>query len=112
MTPDYSIIGKRIKIKRMKKRMTQEELAEKINVSTSFMSRIETGNVQINIKRLAEIADALEVSPGYLLTGINVKSKDYLREDFNLLLKDCTPKQQKLIFEISELVSKMKFEDD
>ena len=86
--------------------MTQEELADEINISVAYISRIERGTVHINLKRLTQIAEILKVSPGYLLVGSNTKSKDYLREDFGEILKKCTPEQQKLIYQISELVCK------
>ena len=104
--PDYSVIGRRIKKKRLENNMTQEKLADIINVSVAFMSRIERGNARINFKRLTYIAYVLKVSPGYLLTWSNTKSKEYLREDFTELLDKCTPMQQKLIFQIAELVYK------
>lgn len=106
MIPDYSVIGRRIKNIRLEKKLKQEDLADKLDVSIAFMSRIERGTSQINLKRLTQIAELLNVSPGYLLTGSNTTSKDYLREDFRLILEKCTPEQQKLIYQISELVSK------
>lgn len=110
MAPDYSVIGKRIKEARNEQNMTQEELADKLNISVAFLSRVETGKTQINLKRLTQIAEILKVSPGYLLTGSNTTSKEYLKEDFRLLLERCTPEQQKLIYKISELVSRTNFE--
>lgn len=111
MSPDYNVIGRRIKTARIEHNLTQEELADKINVSVAFMSRLERGNSKINLKRLTQIAETLGVSPGYLLTGSNTISKDYLKEDFKQILEKCTPQQQKLIYEISELVSKTYFGD-
>lgn len=111
MLPDYSVIGRRIRNTRLEKNLKQEELADKIDVSVAFMSRVERGKSQVNLKRLTQIAEVLNVSPGYLLTGSNVTSKDYLREDFRILLESCTPQQQKLIYQLSELVSKTKLEE-
>ena len=110
MAPDYSVIGKRIKEARNNQNLTQEELADELNISVAFLSRVETGKSHINLKRLTQIAEFLKVSPGYLLTGSNTTSKDYLKEDFKNILDKCSPEQQKLISEISELVSKTKFE--
>ncbi|MFQ9264231.1 MAG: helix-turn-helix domain-containing protein [Clostridia bacterium] len=110
MAPDYSVIGKRIKEARNNQNLTQEELADELNISVAFLSRVETGKSHINLKRLTQIAEFLKVSPGYLLTGSNTTSKDYLKEDFKNILDKCSPEQQKLIYEISELVSKTKFE--
>ncbi len=112
MLPDYSVIGRRIKEARLEQNLKQEELADKLNISVAFMSRVERGKSQINLKRLTQIAEILNVSPGYLLTGSNVSSKDYLKEDFRILLDKCTPQQQKLIYQLSELVSKTKFENE
>jgi transcriptional regulator with XRE-family HTH domain len=109
MSPDYSVIGRRIKNARIEQKLTQEELADKLDISVAFMSRVERGNSKINLKRLTQIAEILKVSPGYLLTGSNTASKDYLKEDFRQILDKCTPEQQRLIFQISELVSKTKF---
>ena len=114
MLPDYTVIGRRIRATRIERKMTQEELADKLDVSIAFMSRVERGNSQINLRRLIQIAEILNVSPGYLLTGSNVNSKDYLKEDFRILLEKCTPEKQRLIYKISELVSNADFlyEDD
>lgn len=112
MSPDYNVIGRRIKNTRIEQNLTQEELADKINVSVAFMSRVERGSSKINLKRLTQIAEILRVSPGYLLTGSNTASKDYLREDFREVLEKCTPEQQRLIYQISELVSKTNFDSE
>ena len=111
MAIDYSVIGSRIKQARLAKNMTQEDLADKIDISVAFLSRVERGNAHLNLRRLTQIAEVLKVSPGYLLTGSNTTSKDYLKEDFKNILDKCSPEQQKLIYEISELVSKTKFEN-
>lgn len=111
MLPDYSVIGRRIKSARLELNLTQEELADKLNFSIAFMSRIERGNTMINLKRLIQIAEILKVSPGYLLTGSDVTSKDYLKEDFRVILEKCTPEQQKLIYQISELISRTRLEN-
>ena len=112
MSPDYSVIGRRIKEARLEQKIKKEELADKLNISVAFMSRVERGTSQINLKRLTQIAEILNVSPGYLLTGSNVASKDYLKEDFRKILEKCTPKQQKLIYQISELVSRTTLENE
>ncbi len=110
MSPDYSVIGRRIKQARIEQNMTQENLADIIDVSIAFLSRVERGKTQVNLKRLIQISEVLKITPGYLLTGSNITSKDYLREDFRIILEKCTPEQQRLIYQISELISKTKFE--
>ena len=53
--------GKLIKDLRLKKGMTQEELAEKTEVSTRTIQRIENGEVDPRAYTLQMIAKALEV---------------------------------------------------
>ena len=48
MALDYSIIGSRIRKARQSKEITQEQLAEKLDVSVAFISRIERGTSHIN----------------------------------------------------------------
>ena len=52
---DYNIIGNRIKQARLAKNMTQEDLADKIDISVAFLSRVERGNSHINLKRLNQM---------------------------------------------------------
>ena len=51
MELDYKAIGKRIKIARIKADMTQEMLAEKIELSPTHLSNIETGKVGLTLER-------------------------------------------------------------
>ena len=67
MALDYSIIGSRIKQARIAKNLTQEDLANQIDISVAFLSRVERGNSHINLKRLNQICNLLEVSEGYVL---------------------------------------------
>jgi transcriptional regulator with XRE-family HTH domain len=46
---------------RKERHITQEELAERLNVSQSWLARIETGREIPNLKRLQQIARALGV---------------------------------------------------
>ncbi len=66
---DYVTIGKRIKEARKRKVMSQEQLAEFMDVSIAYLSRIERGTSQINLKRLTQICDILDVSEGEMLRG-------------------------------------------
>ena len=83
MAIDYSVIGQRIKQARLAKNLTQEELAEKIDISVAFLSRVERGNSRINLKRLNQLCRLLDVSEGYLLNGSSSSSNNYLDKEFN-----------------------------
>lgn len=108
MALDYSIIGERLKKARMSKKLTQEQLAEEIDVSVAFLSRVERGNVKINLARLTQICDILDISIAYILTGTGSNSRNYLTEDFSNLLKDCPPEKIKLIYDIAKVIINQK----
>lgn len=54
-----NIIGKRIQEIRIKKRLTQAELAALANIDQGNISKIEKGRYNITVELLARIADAL-----------------------------------------------------
>ena len=105
---DYRVIGERLKKARKESHMTQEQLAEKMDVSVAFLSRIERGNSQINIKRLTQMCEILNISAGEILTGVYSKSKVYLDKEFSNLLKGCSVEQQRLIYDIAKLIADKK----
>lgn len=61
LTKRDSALGKRIKRLRKKAGLTQEELATKINVSTTHVGLVETGKRRMSLKTLQKVARALGV---------------------------------------------------
>lgn len=108
MAIDYSIIGQRIKRARKEKEMTQEQLAEKIDVSIAFLSRIERGSSQINLKRLTQICEILGITEGEVLNGVSNNSGKYLDDEFSALLKKCSSDKQRLIYDVAKVIANQK----
>ena len=75
---DYKLIGQRLAKCRKEKHITQEQLAEYLDVSTAFISRIECGRTQINLERLVQICHFLEIEPSYILQGADCASPVYM----------------------------------
>ena len=67
MEIDYKAIGQRIKIARIKKGITQEAVADIIDITPAHMSNVETGKTKVSLPTLIEIANALSVSVDVLL---------------------------------------------
>lgn len=105
MAIDYSVIGSRIKQARLAKNMTQEDLADKIDISVAFLSRVERGNSHINLKRLNQLCSLLDVSEGYLLNGASSSSENYLDKEFTDLIKSVSPEKQKLIYNVAKTIA-------
>ena len=105
MSLNYSIIGERLKQARIKQNLTQEKLAEKLEVSVAFLSRIERGSSHINLNRLNQICTILKVSEGDILNGSSTDSSLYLNKDFSNLLKSCPPEKISLIYNIAKVIA-------
>ena len=105
MALDYNIIGERLKKARIDNNLTQEKLAEKLDVSIAFLSRIERGSSHISLKRLSQICDILGISEGSILNGSSNNSNTYLVSEFDGILKNTTPEKQKLIYKIAKIIN-------
>ena len=73
--------GKRIKELRIKKGMTQEELADKTEISTRTIQRIENGVVAPRAYTLQTIAKALDVEFGLFFENETEKKQDHQKVD-------------------------------
>lgn len=73
---DYVALGIRIKNKRLENNMTQEQLAEAVDISAVYVGQIERGDRHMTIDTLVKIANVLQVSIEELL-------KDSTKENIN-----------------------------
>lgn len=66
---ELKAIGNRISTRRKQLNYTQEQIAEKMDVSIQMVSNLERGNKAIKIENLIKISEILNVSTDYILTG-------------------------------------------
>ncbi len=59
--------GKNVKIERIKKDLTQEQLAEKMDVSQNYIACIETGKQNMSLGKVLELANHLNTNIDNLL---------------------------------------------
>ncbi len=55
--------------------LTQEQLSERIGISTSYFGMMEVGQRWPNVDMLFRIADALEVAPDVLVKALDVERR-------------------------------------
>ena len=75
---DYIALGGRIKNKRLELNLTQEQLAEKLELSAVYIGQIERGERKMTIETLVKLANTLNSSIEELLkdsttTNINAR---------------------------------------
>jgi len=75
----------KLKIKEFRKALglTQSQLAEKVGVSVSYLSEIETGKKTANTRRMTQLASALDIQPYDLLPDENLS--DEIRQHLQTL---------------------------
>jgi transcriptional regulator with XRE-family HTH domain len=56
----YRILGEAVRIKRKKARLSQEQLAEKADLTRNYIGDIERAEKKITLETLAKIAKALK----------------------------------------------------
>lgn len=98
-------MGKRIMLRRKTLRMTQEELAEKMGVSTQMISNLELGKKAVRPENLAKVCEILHLSADFVLTGVSTKNVvDEVAEKLSLL----TAKELQIVSEIIDYMSNKK----
>ena len=97
---DYYKIGQQIRKVRKAHGLSQEDLAEKVNISTTHMSHIETGNTKLSLQVLVDIAIVLEVSTDTLLFDMPIASTSTALNDIAAVLDRCTARESKIIADV------------
>ena len=72
--------GKRIKQLRKEMNLSQDQLAEKLNVSQNTIAKIECGLRRPSIDFTIELAEFFETSIQYLVLGVPAENMDKKRE--------------------------------
>jgi len=62
--------GRRVRQIREKKGLKQIEVAEHTGMARTYLSKVENGRTEICLRRLEELAIALDLKPWELLKGI------------------------------------------
>lgn len=100
MEIDYKAIGQRIKIARIKKGVTQETVAGKIEMSLQHISNIETGNTKLSLPAAIAIANALDVSLDSLLCDNVLYTKPSFVEEAKDLFDDCNEYEVRMMVDM------------
>jgi len=68
-------MGQRIMVRRKGLHLTQEELAERMGVSTQMISNLELGKKAIRPENLSRLCGILQVSSDFILNGVDTRTK-------------------------------------
>lgn len=104
---DFKQIGIRIKRCRYDKGLSQEKLAELIDVSPHYIYEIERGSKTMSLYTLDRLVTSLNVSADFLLYGH--KNKEHLplegqTDKLSLLTDTLTPRKRTMLADIVEIL--------
>lgn len=98
----YYEIGQRIRHYRKACGLSQEMLAEKVGISATHMSHIETGSTKLSLPVMVRLSEALGVQIDALLHDSPRFSRDAFSERVRRVLDSCTEKQLSVMAETVE----------
>lgn len=93
MDINKKLIGKRIKHRREASGLSQEQLAEKLELSTNHISSMECGKSLLTTRCLLMLCDIIGGTPDYYLVGEIAPEAD----DITALVKRLSPAEQKML---------------
>ncbi len=84
------LVGSNIKEIRKLKKLTQEELAEKCGLQTSYLAGVERGDRNITIQTLEKITEGLEETPSsiFKFDTINFDNKYFEKKELIMILQN------------------------
>lgn len=94
---DKVSMGARFKDARLKKNLTQEALAEKVEIGMTYISDIERGAKFPSMSLFIRMVNALDVSADYILRGEVESGKSYLYDELTQKFEDLTPQQREKV---------------
>ena len=99
-------IGERLKAARIACKMSQQELANRANVSLPHISDIEHGKKSMKLLTFIKIIEALQVSSDSILRP-DVPAVNHLyQNEFSQIIEDCTPTEveslKRIVLQVKE----------
>jgi transcriptional regulator with XRE-family HTH domain len=102
--PETLSVGQRLRRERVLRKLTIEQMATYLDISTAYLGAIERGKRPISSKLMKRIHDRLGLSYDFLLDGMSISGhmiSQYVREstvytthhNLNVLLNVCSPEE-------------------
>lgn len=104
MAIDYISIGQRIKTIRKRRGISQAALAEKIDLSATYISYIEGGVKSLSLDTFVLIANALNVTADELLVDNLENTVKVFNHGFAEIIIDCTDYERRVLLECATAV--------
>ena len=85
---NYVRLGERIREERKRQQLTQSTLAERIDISDTYMGQIERGERSLTLDTLVRLVNKLGVTIDYLLSDYVTLIDDNTIDQFRQIIRD------------------------
>ena len=107
MSLNYHVIGKRIRNYRQQRNLSQNNVAERIDKSATYISYIEGGIKHLSLETLVDLANLLGVTADMLL-GENLEHTRLVMEvEYQQILHDCTDQEKRFLLEAAKALKQI-----
>ena len=103
---DYKLLGQRIREARLAAKLSQEQLAEIVGLTSQHISHTEVATTKISLPALVKIANALHTTVDKLLYDSIHDSKSQLMDNVQQVFADCDPDEVYVMLEAASAVKK------
>lgn len=103
---DRIALGKRLREERLQCGMTQEQVAESVNVSTTYIGLIERGERSVTLEKLVLLAQCFHVTVDFLLQDSVVPTETMQDRQLIALWNAATGQEREMILSILQSVIK------
>lgn len=94
------MLGRRIREERQKLNITQETLAEAVDLTTAFIGQVERGERALTLENLVKVANRLGVSVDYLLADSLTSQHDATLIQLSKLLTGRTLAEKEMAVDV------------
>ncbi len=108
MEIDYKNIGLRIRKERSNQKLNQATLAEFADLTPTHISHIECGRTKLSLISLVKIANVLNLSVDYILSGTKNTNTSMQISNLLDLYDDCSSSELNAFYEINK-ITKVQF---
>ena len=91
---DYKKLGERIREERLKRNLTQAQLAEAVDISDTYMGAIERGERSLTLDTLVRLVNRLGVTVDYLLVDSVTNNDENVVNQFRQIIDQPAERKQ------------------
>ena len=97
---NFKRIGEKLRTIRLSKNLTQEYIANAVDINTSHISNIENNRVKVSLSTLVQICNALDTTVDYVLSEEYTDSASAIEQEILHELHTCSNETKEQILKI------------